>query len=150
MSIIRTCLPILMELIDLVNSVIIFLSQTSLLRWLTFLLAFQTAILTVKFFWIYFFLLMLVFVLQSFSFHWEILIMLKSHSPLPFHHVHKLMPCLIPLLMTILTMIQAVFVIIWEMFHGMISLNSVLILLFVNFVGEFRLKLMYISLIQNN
>ena len=41
MSIIRTGLPILVELIDLVNSVIIFLSQTTLLRWLTFLLGFQ-------------------------------------------------------------------------------------------------------------
>ena len=35
-SIIRTGLPILVELIDLVNSVIIFLSQRTLLRWLTF------------------------------------------------------------------------------------------------------------------
>ena len=40
-SIIRTGLPILVELIDLVNSVIIFLSQTSLLKWLTFLLRSQ-------------------------------------------------------------------------------------------------------------
>ena len=38
MSIIRTGYPILVELIDLVNSFIIFLSQTTLLRWLTFLL----------------------------------------------------------------------------------------------------------------
>ena len=42
MSIIRTGLPILVELIDLVNSVIIFLSQMTLLRWLTFLLRSQT------------------------------------------------------------------------------------------------------------
>ena len=35
--IIRTSLPLLVELIDLVNSTIIFLSQTTLLRWLTFL-----------------------------------------------------------------------------------------------------------------
>ena len=40
-SIIRTGLPILMELIDLVNSVITFLSQMTLLRWLTFLLRSQ-------------------------------------------------------------------------------------------------------------
>ena len=33
------------------------------------------------------------------------------------------------------------------MFHGMIPLNSVLLLLLVNFVSAFRLKLMYISLI---
>ena len=32
------------------------------------------------------------------------------------------------------------------MFHGRISLNSVLLLLLVNFVGGFRLELMYISL----
>ena len=35
-AIARTGLPILVELINLVNSVIIFLSQTTLLRWLTF------------------------------------------------------------------------------------------------------------------
>ena len=41
-SIIRTGLPILVELINLVNSVIIFLSQTNLLTWLTFRLGYQT------------------------------------------------------------------------------------------------------------
>ena len=35
------------------------------------------------------------------------------------------------------------------MFHGRISLNSVLLLLLVNFVSGFRLELMYISLIEN-
>ena len=45
-SIIRTGLPILMELIHLVNSVIIFLFQTTLLRWLLFLLGSQTVILS--------------------------------------------------------------------------------------------------------
>ena len=54
-SIIKTGLPTLVELVDLVNSVIIFLSQTTLLRWLTFLLGSQTVILTVLLFWIYFF-----------------------------------------------------------------------------------------------
>ena len=54
LSIIRTGLPILVELVDLVNSAIIFLSQTALLRWLTFLMASQTVILTVLLFWIYF------------------------------------------------------------------------------------------------
>ena len=77
-SIIRTGLPILVELIDLVNSVIIFLSQITLLRWLTFLLGPKIVILTVLLFWIYFFLLTLVFVLQWLSLHWEILIMLLS------------------------------------------------------------------------
>ena len=81
MSIIRTDLPILVKLIDLVNSVIIFLSQTTLLRWLTFLLRSQTVILTVLHFWIYFFLLMLVFVLQRLSLHWDVLIMLLPQFP---------------------------------------------------------------------
>ena len=40
--------------------------------------------------------------------------------------------------------LDLVFVIIWEMFPGRISLNSVLLLLLVNFVSEFRLELMYI------
>ena len=60
--IIRTGLPILVELTNLVNSVIIFQSQMTLLRWLTFLLRSQTVILIVLLFWIYLFLLMLVFV----------------------------------------------------------------------------------------
>ena len=55
-----TGLLILVELIDLVSSPIIFLSQTTLLRWLTSLLTSQTMILTVSHFWIYFFLLMLI------------------------------------------------------------------------------------------
>ena len=45
-SIIRTGLPVLVELIDLVNSVIIFLSQMAICRWLTFLLGSQTVILS--------------------------------------------------------------------------------------------------------
>ena len=92
MSIIRTGLPILVELIDLVNSVITLLSQTTLLRKLTFLLGYQTVILTVLLFWIYFFLLTLVFVLQWLSLHWEILIMLLSQFQLTFHHIHNGMP----------------------------------------------------------
>ena len=60
---------ILVELIDLVNFVITFLSQMTLLRWLTFLLGSQTVILIVLLFWIYFFLLTLVFVLQWLSLH---------------------------------------------------------------------------------
>ena len=54
-SIIRTGLPILVEVIDLVNSVIIFVSQMTLLRLLTFLFESQTVIFTVLLFWIYFF-----------------------------------------------------------------------------------------------
>ena len=58
---ITPCLPILVELIDLVNSVIIVLSQMTLLRWLTYLLRSQTSILTVLLFWRYLFPLALVF-----------------------------------------------------------------------------------------
>ena len=53
MTIIRTGLSNLVELINLVNFVIIFLSQMTLLRWLTFL----RGILIVLLFWTYFFLL---------------------------------------------------------------------------------------------
>ena len=49
--------------------------------------------------------------------------------------------------MTILMLIGTVSMIIWEVFHGRISLNSVLLLLLVNFVSGFRLELMYISLL---
>ena len=70
MSILRTGYPILVELIDLINSVIIFLSRTTLRRWLTLLLGSQTVILTVLVFSIYLFLLTLVFVLRWVSLHW--------------------------------------------------------------------------------
>ena len=50
MSIIKTGLTILVELIHLVNSVIIFLSQMTLLRWLTLLLGSQSVILIVLLF----------------------------------------------------------------------------------------------------
>ena len=110
-SIIRTGLPILVELIDLVKSVVIYLSQMTLLRCLTFLLESQTVILIVLLFWIYFFLLALVFVLQWLSLHWEILIVLPQF-PLIYHQIHKWMPCFIAQFMTILMLIGMVFVII--------------------------------------
>ena len=105
-----------MELIDLVNSVIIFLSQTTLLRWLTFLLRSQTVIFIILLFLISFFLLMLLFVLQWLSLHWEILIMLLSHFPLTFHQVHNGISCFIAQLMTILVLIGTVFMIIGTVF----------------------------------
>ena len=46
-------------------------------------------------FWISFFLLMLVFVLQWLSLHWEILIMLLSQFPLTFHQIQT--GCLVSL-----------------------------------------------------
>ena len=85
-------LTYLVELIDLVNSVIILLSQVTLLRWLTFLLGSQTVILIVLLFWICFFLLTLVFNLQWLSLQWEILIMLLSQFLLTFHQIHNRMP----------------------------------------------------------
>ena len=82
-AIIRTDLPILVELIDLVNSYN-FSSQMTLLRWLTFVLGSLTVTITVLLFWIYLVLLMLAFVLQRLSLHWEILIILLSKFPLIF------------------------------------------------------------------
>ena len=117
MSIIRTGQRILVELRDLVNSVIIFLSQTTLLRWLTFLLGFQTVIFTVMLFWIYFFLQTPAFDLQLLSLHCEILIMLLSQFLLTFHQIHKRMPHFIAWLMTILVLIGTTLVIIWQMLH---------------------------------
>ena len=86
-----TGLPFPVELIGLMNSVIILLSQMTLPRWFTFLLGSLTAILIVPLFWIYLF-LTLVFVLQWLSLHWEILIMLLSQFPLTFHQSHNGMP----------------------------------------------------------
>ena len=82
-----------MELIDLVNSVIIFRSQTTLFKWLAFLLGGLTVTLTSLLFWIYFFILTLEFVLQWLSLHWKIMIMLLSQLPsysqrdAPFHRI---------------------------------------------------------------
>ena len=89
------------ELIDLTNSVIIsndlVLFQMTLLKWLTFLFGYLTVTLTVLLFWIYFFLLTLVFVLQRLSLHSKILTMLLPQFPVtfkqtqngtgPFHHI---------------------------------------------------------------
>ena len=49
----------MVELIELVNSVVIFLSEMTLLRWLTFLLRSLTVAVPVLLFWIHFFLLTL-------------------------------------------------------------------------------------------
>ena len=73
------------QLIEHVNSDIIFLFQLTLLRWLTFLLRSLTVTLTVLLFQIYSFLLTLAFGLQWLSLHWEILIMLLSPFPFTFH-----------------------------------------------------------------
>ena len=120
------------------------------LRWLTSLLRFLTVTLTVS--------ALLDLFLSSdasicstmvpwLSLHWEVLIMLSSQFPLTFHQTQNKIPHSTSLLMTILVLIGIIFVIIWDMFHGKISLNSVLLLLLVNFVSGFTLELMYISLI---
>ena len=69
-----------------------FLSQTTLLRWLTLLLGSLTVVLTVLVLWISCFLLRLVFIKQWLSLHWKILIMLLSQFPLTFHWTHNGMP----------------------------------------------------------
>ena len=51
---------------------------STLLRWLTFLLGSLAVTLAVLLFWIYFFLLTLLFVLQGLYLQWEILILLLS------------------------------------------------------------------------
>ena len=97
-----------------------------------------TVILTVLLFWIYLFLLTLIFVLQWLSFHWEILIMLLSQFPQTSYHIHNWRTNFIAQLTTILVLIGMVFMVISEMLHGSISLNSVLLLLLVN-LGKFLL-----------
>ena len=91
------------------------------------------------------FLLTLVFVLQWLSLHWERLIMLLSQFPLTFQWTENRMPCFITWLLTILLLIGMVFMIILKMFHGRISLDSVL----VNFVSGFRLRSMDIFIIES-
>ena len=70
----------------------------TLLRWLTFLVRSQAVVLIVLLFWIYFFLLMLIFLLQWLSLHWEILIMCLSQFLLTFHQIHKGCPVSIHIL----------------------------------------------------
>ena len=142
MSIVRTGLLILVELIDLVNSAVIFLSQMTLLRWWTLLLGSQTVILIVLLFWIYLFLLTVAFFLQWLSLHWEILIMLLFQFPLIFHHIHNGYDYSCADWNSLADHLR-------DMFHGTISLNLVLLLLLMNYVSGFRLEMMYIYLIEN-
>ena len=83
-SIIRTGLPALVEVIDLVNSCYNFSVPNDFTQMLTFLLEYQTVILTVLLFWTYFFFLTLLFILQWLSLHWENLIMSLPPFPLTF------------------------------------------------------------------
>ena len=78
---------------------------------LTQMVSIPTRILIVQLFWICFLLLMLVFLLQWLSLHWEILIML-SQFPFTFHQINIDVPRFIAQHMTILVLIVMVFVII--------------------------------------
>ena len=129
----------MLELIDLVSSVTIFLSQMTLLRWLPFLLRSLTVNLTVLLFWIYF--------------SWCYYLLCNGFTPLGnsdlvFVSVSRFSNKLktrCPVL-TIPMLIGTVFPILWEIFHGRVSLNSVLLQMPVNFVNGLRLELIYISL----
>ena len=101
------------------------------------LLSSQTVFLKVLLLWISFFLLAPVFVLIKLlsSFHWlsikfTVKCTFSSHS--------------------LWLLVGPVFKIIWEMLHGRISLNLVLLLLIVNCVSGFMLELMYISFIVSD
>ena len=135
-----------MELIDLVNSVIIFLSQMILLRWLTFLidpwlwLSHSCSVGCISF--------SDTSICSTMSFppvgnsnHVGVSVSIdfpiNSKQDAPSHRIAYDYSCAD----------WDVFLIIWEMFHFKISSNSVLLLLLVNFVSGFRLELMYIFLI---
>ena len=114
-----------------------------LLRWLTFLLGSLTVALAVLLFFIHFYLLMLVFVLQWLSLLWEILIMLLSRFPLTFHQTQNKTGYPISLYDYSCAVLDGL----QDMFQRIISLSSVLLLLLVNFLSWLRLELMYISFI---
>ena len=136
-SIIRTGLPILVELIDLGNSVTIFLSQMTLhnSHSPTLLDLFLSSDVSICF--------IMNFSLLENSDHVLVSVSIDFQSYL------QRMPHFIALLMTILMLIRTVFVIILEMFHGRISLSRELLLLLMNFVSVLRLELMHISLIES-
>ena len=138
-SIIRIGLPILVELIDLVNSYNFSVSN-DLTQMVNLLHYSQTVILTVLLFWIYFFLLMLHLFCNGFPFIGKF----WSCYCLSFHYIYNRMPHFISLLMTIPVLIGMVFVITWEMFYGKVSLSSVILLLLVNYVSRF-IRLEFIS-----
>ena len=137
---------ILVELIDLVSSIIIFLSQTTILRWFN---VGQTDS------WLWFsqshssrfifFLLTLVFVFQWISFHWGILIMLLSQFPMTF------LPTQSGVVFFIAQFL--IFVIISQIFHEMVSLILglllLLLLLLLPLGSRSRLQSVYVPLIVN-
>ena len=68
---------------------------------------------------------------------------------LTFLQTQRRMPRVIPKLENIPVLIGTVFVSIWEIFQAIMCLNSVPLLLLLNFVSWSRLEWMYISLIGN-
>ena len=102
----------LVKLIDPVDSVIMFLSQRTLLRWLTFLLASLTVTLTVLPFQIYFSLMALLFVIQWTFLLREFLILLSSQFLSIPLQTKKGMPSFITKFITILVLIWIAFPII--------------------------------------
>ena len=130
---------------NLVNSVIIFLSQMTLLRWSTFLLGFQTAILIVLLLWIS----SDASICSTIAFRPLGNFLILSQFSLTFHQIDNGMPHFIAQLMTILVLIGMVFMSILEIFHGRTSLSLVFLLYVVNFVSGSRLEVMHVSLIEN-
>ena len=146
-----------MKLIDLVNSVIICLPYTILLRWIAVLLGSLTVTLTVVPFWTYFFLLTLYFFsavafrplgnldCYCLSFH---RLSVKPKSGCPKVGAQKWMPksgCPKVGALFLLHSLRLFScwlgrsLIIWEIFHRRLSLNLMLLQLLLNFVNGSRL-----------
>ena len=75
----------------------------------------------------------------------RILIIWLSQFPMTFHQTQNSLIQFTAKLMTILVLVGMIFMIIWEIFHGKKSLHSEILLLLVNFVGGFRLEVVYIA-----
>ena len=143
-SIIRTGWPILVELIDPMknNSPTSndFTQMVNFPNWISDCDSWTVILLD-------FFLLMLLFVIQWLylqlgnSDHVNVSVSIyfpsNSQQDALFHHIA----------FTILILNGTVFLIIWEVFHERMSLNSLLLLLLLYNVSRFRLELMYLSLI---
>ena len=123
-----------MELIDLANSFYLKWSNW----WLTFLLGSLAVTRSI------FFLLMLVYVLQCLSLHWNILV---ECCCLSFHWLPTNSKRNAPFHRIAYDYSRAEWGGLRD--HWRISLNSVLLLLLLNFVSEFKLELMYVSLIAS-
>ena len=115
--------PILVELIDLMNSIIIFLSRTTLLSCYT---AFPT-------------------LENSHHVVATVSVDFPSKSKMGKNHIGALF---IVQVMTILDRIRIALVIMWEMFHVSITSRLVLQQLLLNFVVKCRLQLLYIHIYQ--